>query len=198
MSVGSVKRVHQEDWQQTGIRFLRARDIVAELKREEVEDKLYISQDQYDEYTQISGKVSQDDLLVTGVGTIGVPYLVRNNVPLYFKDGNIIWFKNSNSIDGKFFFYSFLGKTIQYYISSSSGTGTVGTYTIESGNNTPIFLPAKKEQEVIGLFFDEIDTLITLHQRKLIMRSHISYTKLEIDFITKSVSLFSSSLIICK
>ncbi len=179
MSVGSVKRVHQEDWQQTGIRFLRARDIVAELKREEVEDKLYISQDQYDEYTQISGKVSQDDLLVTGVGTIGVPYLVRNNVPLYFKDGNIIWFKNSNSIDGKFFFYSFLGKTIQYYISSSSGTGTVGTYTIESGNNTPIFLPAKKEQEVIGLFFDEIDTLITLHQRKLDQLKTIKKSLLE-------------------
>lgn len=167
MPVGSVKRVHQEDWRQSGIRFLRARDIVAELKNEEVEDKLYISENQYDEYTRISGKVAENDLLVTGVGTIGVPYRVKDDKPLYFKDGNIIWFKNSNVIDGRFFFYSFLGKTIQNHISNSAGVGTVGTYTIESGKDTPIFLPSHDEQESIGLFFERIDTLITLHQRKL-------------------------------
>ena len=167
MPVGSVKRVHQEDWRQSGIRFLRARDIVAELKNEEVEDKLYISKDQYDEYTRISGKVSENDLLVTGVGTIGVPYRVKDDEPLYFKDGNIIWFKNSNSINGRFFFYSFLGKTIQNHISNSAGVGTVGTYTIESGKDTPILLPSRDEQEKVGEFLDYIDTLITLHQRKL-------------------------------
>ena len=167
MPVGSVKRVHQEDWRQSGIRFLRARDIVADLKNEEVEDKLYISKDQYDEYTRISGRVSENDLLVTGVGTIGVPYRVKDDEPLYFKDGNIIWFKNSNSIDGRFFFYSFLGNTIQNHISNSAGVGTVGTYTIESGKDTPILLPSRDEQEKVGEFLDYIDTLTTLHQRKL-------------------------------
>lgn len=167
MPVGSVKRVHQEDWRQAGIRFLRARDIVAELKNEKVEDKLYISKDQYDEYTRISGRVSENDLLVTGVGTIGVPYRVKDDEPLYFKDGNIIWFKNSNSIDGRFFFYSFLGNTIQNHISNSAGVGTVGTYTIESGKDTPILLPSRDEQEKVGEFLDYIDTLTTLHQRKL-------------------------------
>nr|WP_269322390.1 restriction endonuclease subunit S [Lactobacillus delbrueckii] len=42
MDVGSVKRIHQSDWQDSGIRFLRARDIVAEYKHEKIDKKLYI------------------------------------------------------------------------------------------------------------------------------------------------------------
>lgn len=105
-------------------------------------------------------------MLVTGVGTIGVPYLVENSDPLYFKDGNIIWFQNEDKVFGKFLFYSFTGKSIQDFITESAGIGTVGTYTIESGKKTPIALPDKEEQERIGLFFANLDNLITLHQRK--------------------------------
>ena len=101
MNVTSVKRIHQSDWTDSGVRFLRARDIVAAAKNEEPDDYLYISKEKYEEYSALSGKVGVSDLLVTGVGTIGVPYLVRNLEPLYFKDGNIIWFQNSDKIDGK-------------------------------------------------------------------------------------------------
>ena len=73
---------------------------------------------QYDEYSLVSGKVTIGDLLVTGVGTIGVPYLIRNSEPLYFKDGNIIWFQNGTKIDGDFFLYSFFGKAIQAFLLS--------------------------------------------------------------------------------
>ena len=166
MNVTSVKRIHQSDWTDYGIRFLRARDIVSAYKNEEPDDYLYISKEKYDEYSSISGKVSIGDMLVTGVGTIGVPYLVENPEPLYFKDGNIIWFQNEDKVFGKFLFYSFAGKSIQDFITESAGIGTVGTYTIESGKKTPISLPNKEEQERIGLFFANLDHLITLHQRK--------------------------------
>lgn len=33
MDVGSVKRIHQSDWRNEGIRFLRARDIVSLQKK---------------------------------------------------------------------------------------------------------------------------------------------------------------------
>ena len=167
MNVTSVKRIHQSDWTDYGIRFLRARDIVSAYKNEEPDDYLYISKEKYDEYSSISGKVSIGDMLVTGVGTIGVPYLVENSEPLYFKDGNIIWFQNEDKVFGKFLFYSFAGKSIQDFITESAGIGTVGTYTIESGKKTPISLPNKEEQERIGLFFANLDHLITLHQREL-------------------------------
>ena len=167
MDVTSVKRIHQSDWTDSGVRFLRARDIVAESKNEEVSEPLFISQEKYDEYSAISGKVEKGDLLVTGVGTIGVPMLINSEEPLYFKDGNIIWFKNKNAIDGRFFYHSFNGLNIQKFIKESAGTGTVGTYTIETGKKTPINLPPQKEeQEKIGEYFSNLDHLITLHQRK--------------------------------
>ena len=166
MNVTSVKRIHQSDWTDSGIRFLRARDIVSASKNEEPDDYLYISKEKYDEYSLVSGKVTIGDLLVTGVGTIGVPYLIRNSEPLYFKDGNIIWFQNGTKIDGDFFLYSFFGKAIQDFINESAGIGTVGTYTIESGKKTPISLPEIKEQQQIGAYLRTLDNLITLHQRE--------------------------------
>ena len=167
MEITSVKRIHQSDWTDSGVRFLRARDIVAVSKNEEVSEPLFISQEKYDEYSALSGKVKIGDLLVTGVGTIGVPMLINNEEPLYFKDGNIIWFKNEDRIDGEFFYHSFNGSFIQNFIKESAGIGTVGTYTIESGKKTPILLPTQKdEQQKIGTFFSQLDSLITLHQRK--------------------------------
>ena len=166
MDITSVKRIHQSDWTESGIRFLRARDIVADYKKEEVEDKLYISKEKYDEYSLISGKVQIGDLLVTGVGTIGIPYLIRNNEPIYFKDGNIIWFKNNNKIDDNFLYYSFVGSKIQNFINEKSGVGTVGTYTIQSGKETPIMLTNNNEQRKISNLMSNLDNLITLHQRK--------------------------------
>lgn len=168
MDVGSVKRVHQSDWRNRGVRFLRARDIVSESKNKKPDDFLYIDEELYKKYSAISGMVKKGDLLVTGVGTIGVPMLVESSEPLYFKDGNIIWFKNKNLLDGHFFYYSFTAKAIQKFIGDVAGVGTVGTYTIDSGKNTPILLPVtKEEQVVIGHFFHKLDQSITLQQQKL-------------------------------
>ncbi|HEM5128012.1 TPA: restriction endonuclease subunit S, partial [Streptococcus suis] len=186
MEVTSVKRIHQSDWTDFGVRFLRARDIVAESKNESVSEPLFISQKKYDEYTAISGKVTKGDLLVTGVGTIGIPMLIEKNEPIYFKDGNIIWFKNENHIDGQFFYYSFIGKKIQSFIKESAGIGTVGTFTINTGKNTPIDLPVlKKEQEAIGTFFSTLDRHITLHQRKLDTLKEQKKTYLKLLFPAK-------------
>lgn len=167
MEVASVKRIHQSDWRSDGIRFLRARDIVAAFKNEELSDYLYISKEKYDEFSSVSGKVGIGDLLVTGVGTIGVPYLIESSDPIYFKDGNIIWFKNGKRIKDSFFYFSFVGRRIQNFIADSAGIGTVGTYTIESGKKTPIVLPCHKEQAAIGDLFRSLDTLITAQQKKV-------------------------------
>lgn len=165
MEVTSVKRVHQSDWTTSGIRFLRARDIVAFSKNEKIDDPLYISKEQYEKYSNLSGKVNVGDLLVTGVGTIGVPMLVTYESPIYFKDGNVIWFKNENKINGLFLYYSFTNKFIQNFIDNVAGIGTVGTYTISSGKKTPITLPTLKEQTQIGNFFKQLDETIALHKR---------------------------------
>ena len=168
MNVTSVKRIHQSDWTNEGVRFLRARDIVAFNKGERIEEPLFISKEKYNEYSELSGKVRIGDLLVTGVGTIGVPYLIEDEDPLYFKDGNVIWFQNENKIGGLFFYYSFLNNFIQDFIIETAGIGTVGTYTIDTGKKTPIFLPpTKSEQTAIGLFFRQLDETIALQSAEV-------------------------------
>lgn len=166
MDVGSVKRIHQADWRNEGVRFLRARDIVALSKNEEPTDFLYIDNSKYNEYSKISGKVQKGDLLVTGVGSIGIPMLIRSKNPIYFKDGNIIWFKNHNILDGKFFYYEFNTRTIQSFINRSSGSGTVGTYTIDNGRKTPVTFPFKLEQQKIGNLISKLDETITLLKKQ--------------------------------
>ena len=167
INVTSVKRVHQSDWETEGVPFYRARDIVSEFKGEEISEPIFVSKKTYEEFSRISGKVQSDDLLVTGVGTIGVPYLVKSNNPLYFKDGNVIWVQNNKKLNGYFLFYTFITNPIQNFIRESAGTGTVGTLTIETCKRIPVFIPGKKEQIAVGEFFQSLDNLITLHQRKL-------------------------------
>jgi type I restriction enzyme, S subunit len=184
MDVGSVKRIHQSDWQDSGIRFLRARDIVAEYKHEKIDKKLYIDKNIYIKYSMLSGKVHSGDLLVTGVGTIGIPMLIKNEIPIYFKDGNIIWFKNNNTINGYFLYYSFSSKNIRNFIKASAGTGTVVTYTIENGKKTPIILPSNQvEQREIGLCFHQLDYLISLYQKKIDRLNSIKQSFLQQMFI---------------
>ena len=166
INVTSVKRVHQSDWETEGVPFYRARDIVSEFKGEEISEPIFVSKKTYEEFSRISGKVQADDLLVTGVGTIGVPYLVKSNNPLYFKDGNVIWIQNNKKLDGYFLFYTFITNPIQNFIRESAGTGTVGTLTIETCKRIPVFIPGKREQIAVGEFFQSLDNLITLHQRK--------------------------------
>ncbi|WP_318529915.1 restriction endonuclease subunit S [Limosilactobacillus reuteri] len=166
MNVTSVKRIHQSDWQKVGIPFYRARDVVAISKGQKISEPIYISENKYKEFSEISGKVKINDLLVTGVGTIGVPLLVQKT-PLYFKDGNIIWFQNNNQFNGIFLYNAFLTRSIQNFIKTTTGVGTVPTYTIITGKETPISFPKPKEQDRIATLLKTAENLITLQQRKL-------------------------------
>ncbi|MDW4206527.1 restriction endonuclease subunit S [Staphylococcus saprophyticus] len=167
MDVASVKRIHQSDWTNEGVKFIRARDIVSRYKGKIVENPLFISKERYEEYSKLSGKVKIGDLLVTGVGTIGVPLLINSEKPIYFKDGNIIWLKNEDNIDKNFLFYSFISRKTQNFIKSVAGIGTVGTYTISNAKKTPILLPVSIEQVKIGNFFNELDKSIKKQNKKV-------------------------------
>src|SRR5699024_11436197 len=62
---------------------------------------------------------------------------------------------------------TYLTITVQKYINTTTGVGTVTTYTIQSRKNTPFYITYKKEQKDIGTIFQLIDNLISLQQRKL-------------------------------
>lgn len=156
LSITSSKRVHEADWTTSGIPFYRARDIVSIFNNKPI-SKIYISEKLYEECSSSCGKISENDLLVTGVGTIGIPYLVKKSDKFYFKDGNIIWLKNSPAIYGKYLFYIFISSYVQKQINMMTGKGTVGTYTIKNAKDTNILLPCLEEQTKIADFLSAFD-----------------------------------------
>lgn len=86
--VTSSKRVFESEWKNSGIPFLRTRDIASFQSGTDQKDKLFISESTYKEKTAVSGEPVIGDLLVTGVGTIGLPYRhgryhVVSGVPLW-------------------------------------------------------------------------------------------------------------------
>ena len=157
--VCSTRRVHESDWTNTGVPFYRARELVALNEGREI-SPLHISEKLYAECVASSGEIQAGDLLVTGVGSIGVPYLVKRGDRFYFKDGNVIWFKNRGKLHPKYFLHVFKSAYIQNQIEEMSCVGTVGSYTITNGKQTLIPLPPVCEQEQIVTILDSIDNTL--------------------------------------
>ena len=158
--VCSTRRVHESDWTDSGVPFYRARELVA-LNEGRSITPLHISEKLYNELIASSGTIRPGDLLVTGVGSIGVPYLVKGNDKFYFKDGNIIWFKNRGEIWPDYFLHAFRSDRIQKQIMEMACVGTVGSYTITNGKRTLIALPPLDEQKRIVEILDSLDGTIS-------------------------------------
>lgn len=164
--ITSSKRVLQSQWKTSGIPFYRAREIVSLKKGQELKDPIFIDINTYNESTSISGKPEIGDLLVTGVGTLGQYLVVKDDTPFYFKDGNVVWFKNNSKIyieyickymDSKFF--------IDSIYSSSQGT-TVGTFTIINAKTMLVPFPPLNEQKRIVAKIEELLPFIEEYDKK--------------------------------
>ena len=147
--VTSSKRVHKDDWISEGIPFYRTRELVKLSEQGYVDNELFISEEQYEEYKSAYGIPKINDLLISGVGTIGVPYIVDSEEKFYFKDGNIIWFKNKGLFLPKYIYYLYKSLFMDNQIHEMSSGTTVDTYTIINANNTKVPVPPIAEQQRI-------------------------------------------------
>ena len=161
----SASRVHKDEWEIEGVPFFRSSDVVSAFKGNQNE-RVYITFELYEELAKSSGKLEQNDILITGGGSIGIPYIVPNNEPLYSKDADLIWIKKSTKHDSEYLYVYFTSQVFREYICSISHIGTIAHYTIEQVKDTPIPLPSIAEQKQIGALFRHLDHLITLHQRE--------------------------------
>ena len=168
MVIGSSRRVHESDWTTAGVPFYRAREIVA-IGKDEPINPLFISEALYREFAGYTGEIEEGQLLVTGVGSIGIPYLVKFGDRFYFKDGNIIWLKNNQAdLAGNFLLRLFESGYVQGQIATMAGIGTVGTYTIENAKRTIAVFPVdKREQQRIAKCLSSLDTQITAEANQL-------------------------------
>ena len=146
-------------------------------------EKAFISVELYEQLAKSSGKLEKNDILITGGGSIGIPYIMPDNKPLYSKDADLIWIKHSANFDSIYLYTYFMSEEFREYLASISHTGTIAHYTIEQVKDTPVRLPSIDEQRKLGNFFVSLDHLIALHQRKLEKLKIIKKSFLEKMFV---------------
>ena len=165
--ITSSKRVFQREWKSKGVPFYRAREIVKLCEEGYVDNELFISHSMYEEYRDNYGVPKANDLLVTGVGTVGKAYRIKNNDKLYFKDGNIIWFKHRGVAYSLYIEQAFNTRQIRKQILGQSPITTVATYTIVAAKDTVIQLPPLPEQKAIASVLSSADSEIKALENKL-------------------------------
>ncbi len=169
--IGSSKRVFQSEWREEGIPFYRAREIARLSEDGYVDNELFIDEELYEEYTEKYGKPQPGDVMVTGVGTLGVCYIVKPEDKFYFKDGNILWFRQKapERILPEYLVKAFDSKEVKDFISKNSSGTTVGTFTIQNANKMEISLPALDQQKEIIERISKLEGIIKKRQHELEM-----------------------------
>jgi len=167
--ITSSKRVFRSEWKTKGIPFYRAREIVRLSEKDTIRNELFISNDMYEKFREKYGVPQYDDLLVTGVGTIGKVYRVKDMRKFYFKDGNILWFRSKQIASSKYIEQAFRTRIIRRQILGKSPITTVATYTIVAANSTIILLPPLPEQKAIASVLSAADAEISALEKKVVI-----------------------------
>lgn len=103
LEITSSKRIFMSEYLDGGIPFYRSKEIIEKSKGNSISTELFISEDKFNDIKKKFGVPVAGDILLTSVGTLGIPYLVQEEDEFYFKDGNLTWFRHfSNDIDNKF------------------------------------------------------------------------------------------------
>lgn len=170
-SVAMCKRIFKEQTTATGeIPFYKIGTFGGE-------PDAFISRELFEEYKAKFSYPEVDDMLISASGTIGrtVEYTGKDE---YFQDSNIVWFKHDDRIDNSFL-------RCLYSIVEWSGIegSTIKRLYNDNFLKTEFMLPCVAEQRRVGSFFSQLDTLITLHQRKLEKLKNIKKALLEKMFV---------------
>lgn len=165
--VKSAARVHRHEWTTSGVPFFRASDVSA-IANGISNPPAFISHELYENLVTRSGRLRKGDVLVVGGGSIGTPYVVPDDKPLYSKDADLLWVQSDRErLSPEYLAIFFRSPSFQQYLRSISHAGTISHYTIVQAKNTPIPLPSLPEQQAIGAYFRSLDALIEAEQKKL-------------------------------
>ncbi|MFH1201227.1 MAG: restriction endonuclease subunit S [bacterium] len=151
--ITSSKRIYKKEYAKAGVPFYRIKEIKELAHEKNITIELYISKKRYKEIKDVFGVPVVGDILMTAVGTIGEIYVVKNNGEFYFKDGNVLWFKDFNSVDPNFLKFVLMSFVEQ--IKKLSKGSAYSALTIEKIEKHKIFLPPLSEQKAIVKKLDE-------------------------------------------
>ena len=170
-SVSMCRRIFKEQTSETGdIPFYKIGTFGAD-------PDAFISRELFEEYKSKYPYPQKGDILISASGSIGrtVEFAGNNE---YFQDSNIVWLNHDERLSNPF---------LKCFYSVVKWAGIEGSTIKRLYNdnilNTVICMPSVPEQKRIGLFFENLDNLITLHQRELEKLQSIKKALLEKMFV---------------
>lgn len=143
----------------------------------------YVARERYEQDRNI--QISNGSILITKDGTLGkVAYVEGLLVPATLNAGVFnLEIRNVDMIDEKYLFQYLKAPFLMDYVDKKSTGGTIKHLNQNILIDFPVIYPTKEEQALIGDYFQGIDNLITLHQRKLEKLKNIKKSMLEKMFI---------------
>ncbi|EHQ9268537.1 restriction endonuclease subunit S [Vibrio parahaemolyticus] len=164
--VTSSKRVLKSDYVVTGVPFYRSKEIILKSNNIEPKEVLYISEEQFDLLSKKHGRPDTGDILITAVGSLGVPYLVQEKETFYFKDGNLLWLRKLNELDGSFLIHYMKSEEFQNKIDSITGGSSQKALTIVKLATLTVPMPSMEEQQKIASVLTAADKEIGVLESK--------------------------------
>ena len=169
------------DIREKGVRVLRSSNID--------EDRFVLKPDDVfvDESAINIGFAKENDILITAAN--GSSRLVgKHAIVSEISDKSTVHggFMLLGTSDEPYFANAFMSSAwykrfIDLYV--SGGNGAIGNLNKSDLDDQDILVPQKKEQQAIGHFFENLDNLITLHQRELEKLQNIKKSMLEKMFV---------------
>ena len=158
--VFSAARVHKNEWTMEGVPFFRSSDVIAAFNGENnSRGKAFISYELYEKLSAKSGKIEKDDLLITGGGSIGIPYIVPTDDPLYVKDADLLCIKKNDVLLSRFLYHFFLSTSFRDYLRNITHDATIAHYTITQIENTPVPVPDIETQKRLVNVLDNFEKI---------------------------------------
>ncbi len=105
-TITSSKRIFKSEYTVSGVPFFRTKEVKELAHDRPISKTLFISNSRYEKIKSKYGVPMAGDILLTAIGTIGEIYVVEKGKDFYFKDGNVLWLKNFNSINPHFLKYA--------------------------------------------------------------------------------------------
>ena len=165
--ITSSKRIFFSEYVESGIPFYRSKEIIEKGKGEEISHPLYISKAKYDEIKGKYGVPQKGDLLLTAVGTLGIPFVVKDDSPFYFKDGNLVWLKHFQDIDPIFLYFWIKSENVYNALYNIAIGSAQKALTIAAIKGYEIPLPPLQTQHRIANILSRYDSLIENYQKQI-------------------------------
>lgn len=123
-TIKSSTRIFKKEYVETGIPFMRSKDVIDKALGVFSHFELFISKERYQEIKCKYGSPNEGDLLISSVGNrSGWPYIVQDEGDFYFKDGNVIWMSEFDGLDPDF---------LAYWLKSDIGQSALASIMIGS------------------------------------------------------------------